>query len=99
TRELKAALETNSQKVASLQAAVNSATDRANVNVQRGMVKGAAAYLLAGWELAQQPGMHPLADTPSLPGETRQIIEAENYNRGNANKDFEAYGKGIGIIH
>ncbi len=99
TRRLKAEQEAYNKKVGELQAALRMVTDHANDHVRRGMVHSAAAYLLAGWELAQQPGMHPLADTPALPGESRQIIEAENYNRGNANKDFVVYGKGIGIIH
>ncbi len=99
TPELKAQLAAHEKKMADMRAAVKAATDHANEVVQQNMVQKAAAYLLAGWELAQQPGLHPLADTPVAPGEFRQIIEAENYNRGNANKDFEVYGKGIGIIH
>jgi cytochrome c553 len=99
TRQLQADLDAHNKKMEGVQSALRLATERANENVQRAMVRHAAAYLLAGWELAQQPGMHPLADTPALPGESRQIIEAENYDRGNANKDFVVYGKGIGIIH
>ena len=58
-----------------------------------------AKYLLAGWELAQQPGVQSLAELPAHPGDTRLFVEAEKFDRGNANRDFDNYGKGIGVIH
>ncbi len=56
-------------------------------------------YLFAGWELARQPGAFSLAESKSKANEFRLVVEAEKYSRGNGNKDFENYGKNIGVIH
>jgi hypothetical protein len=96
TKELQQAIEARARG----EAAVNAAVDRANDALVAEVRRDAARYLLAGWELAQQPPMRPIADRArgQAPDE-RLLVEAENYNRGNAHRDFDTYGKGIGVIH
>ena len=55
-------------------------------------------YLIAGW-LASRSSLHSLADSTQKFA-YKKIVEAENYNRSEGiAKDFDGYGKGIGVIH
>ena len=81
------------------EAEVKAAKEAANAEVVKVIRRDAAKYLLAGWELSRQPGVYSVADLPARPDETRLLIEAEDYARGNGNKDRTAYGAGIGVIH
>ncbi len=90
------------KRMEDLQKALKTATDQANAEVAANIRKDAGKYLLAGYALAQYPSqeLESVAELPQKPGDPRRIlVEAENYDRGNANKDFTTYGKGIGIIH
>ena len=78
------------------------AIEAANAEFVRSLHRDTGKYLLAGWELAQSPAqeMESLADTPARPGDpARLLIEAEKFDRGNALRNFDDYGKGIGVIH
>jgi mono/diheme cytochrome c family protein len=82
-----------------LQTAVKDAHAAADKQLQDDIHQNADKYLKAAWELSRQPGMISIADTPIKAGDPeRIIIEAEKFNRGNVIKDFDGYGKGIGII-
>ena len=106
-RPLKMAEDEEKQKVYAkrmegLENALKGVTDQAKAEVAANLQKDAGKYLLAGYELAQFPpqGLESVAEIPVRPGDPKRIlVEAENYDRGNANKDFTTYGKGIGIIH
>lgn len=100
TKELQAQVDLHNKDVESKKSALKTLTDKANADLVANLHQNAAKYLLAGWELSQQPGLHSVAELPVKSGDpARQIIEAEKFDRGNANRDFEVYGKGIGIIH
>jgi len=89
-------------KLNKLQSDLNRATDSARKEAQASVLHQAGRYLLAACELAQYPPteLTSVAELPVRPGDpARILIEAENYNRGNAHRDFEVYGKNIGIIH
>ena len=77
---------------------------RAATNALQSDARGRLAdYLLAGMALREQRALRarlqPILAMPNgnkTPG--LQIIEAENYARGNASKVFDGYGEGIGVI-
>ncbi len=81
-----------------LKAARQRAGDQALAEVRR----NGPRYLLASVEAAASPdvGLVTVAGAIARSGDpAHQIIEAEKYNRGNAHRDTDSYGKGIGIIH
>jgi hypothetical protein len=87
-------------RVKAAQEAVQTAKDRANEEALARFRKDAANYLRGGWELAQIPDseLHSLAETRARPGDPpRILVEAIQYNRGNANKNPDGYG--IPVIH
>jgi hypothetical protein len=99
TKELEAEIKTHNEKVAQFQSAVNTVRDRENAVLRNALKRDAVKYLLAGWEYSQQPGQSSLAEIPAQPGETRRVVEAEKFDRGNVVRDFQTYGEGIGVIH
>ncbi len=100
TKELQAQVDLHNKDVESKKTVLKTLTDKANAELVANLHQNAAKYLLAGWELSKQPGLHSVAEMPIRAGDPiRKIIEAEKFDRGNANRDFEVYGKGIGIIH
>lgn len=80
---------------------MEAATETANVHLLASIKADGPKYLAAGTELARQPGaLLSLAEAPVQPGgDPRLFIEAEKFDRGNALRNFEGYGKGIGVIH
>ncbi len=99
TKALEAERERHQKKLDAAQAILNAAKAKANLELARKIGEKADAYLLAGWEAARQPGGFSRAELRPAPGETRILIEAESFVRGNALRDTENYGKGIGVIH
>ena len=95
----KAQAEEQQRKVKQLEDDLKRETGSANRELATEQRANLAKYLLAGWELVQQPGMQSLAELPAHAGDTRLFVEAEKFDRGNANRDFDNYGKGIGVIH
>ncbi len=95
----KAQAEEQQRKVKQLEDELKRETGKANQDLIAEQRSNLAKYLLAGWELAQQPGTQSLAELPPHAGDTRLFVEAEKFDRGNANRDFDNYGKGIGVIH
>ncbi len=87
------------RELAAAQKNLEAAKARANDALTAAVHKDAAKYLLAAREIARQPGARSLAETPAKPGEMRLMIEAESFARGNALRDTDNYGKGIGVIH
>ncbi len=75
------------------------AQDTGNREIMKRVRADVRKYLLDGWDLAHQPGAVSLAESKPRSEEFRFVVEAEKYDRGNGNKDFVTYGKGIGIIH
>ena len=86
-------------ELAAAQKMLEAEKTRANEALALSVHKDAAKYLLASAEIARQPGARTLAETPANPGEFRLIIEAETFVRGNALRDSDNYGRGIGVIH
>ena len=100
SKEVGAATKLKQEDVKKAEAEVKKIAGAANADLKVGFKRDAGKYLLAGWELAHQPGLYSVAEKPEKPGDPqRMVIEAEKFNRGNFNRDFEAYGKGIGVIH
>ena len=99
TSASKAQMDAQKQKVKDLEQELKRETDSANQSLLADQRAHLAKYLLAGWELAQQPGAESLAELPAHAGDARLFVEAEKFNRGNAHIDTEGYGKGIGVIH
>lgn len=86
-------------KIDAAENVLKTAQDTGNREIMKRVRADVKKYLLAGWELAHQPGAFSLAESKPKSNEFRLIVEAEKYDRGNGNKDFEAYGKNIGVIH
>ncbi len=84
-----------------LRAKVQAATETANSHLLASVKADAPKYLAAGAELARQPGaLLSLAEASVQPDNgVRLFIEAEKFDRGNALRNFESYGKDIGVIH
>ena len=99
TSSAKAQAEEQGRKVKLLEDELKRETQALNRNLVLEQRANLARYLLAGWELAQTSGNQSLAELPPHPGDTRLFVEAEKFDRGNANRDFDGYGKGIGVIH
>lgn len=100
TKALDARIAAHQATLKPLQAAVQAATDQANTNLLAALRRDADRYLLAGWELSRQPGTVSVAEAPLRAGDApRQFVEAEKFDPGNAVRDTENYGKGIGVIH
>ncbi len=85
------------------QAGINRLVAETNEALQREARSHLADYLLAA-EYERQRDLallqvKPFGADAATSGRSDFIrIEAENYTRGNARKDFEGYGKGIGVI-
>ncbi len=72
--------------------------DRGNAELAADFKAHADGYLLAGWQ-ASRSSLHSVAESNEKFA-YKNVIEAENFNRGaGIAKDFEGYGKGIGVIH
>lgn len=100
SKEDRSRLEEDSKKAAELEGAVKRETGLANQAVITEQQSHLAKYLLAGYEMSQQKGGgESLAELPAHPGDVRIFVDAVKYNRGNANRDTDNYGKGIGVIH
>ena len=99
TTAVKAQMETQKQKVKEGEENLKRETDKANQALVENERANLARYLLAGWELSQQPGVESLASLPAHAGDARLFVPAVKFNRSNAHIDNDNYGKGIGIIH
>lgn len=98
--EVEAEIKVKQEDVKKTQAEVKRVTDAANQDLRSALKRDVGKYILAGWELAKQGGLFTIGDTAPKPGEPeRIIIEAEKYTRGNFLKNFDSYGKDIGVIH
>ncbi|MDX1933416.1 MAG: DUF1549 domain-containing protein [Capsulimonadales bacterium] len=100
TKELEEARRKHADSLKPLQAAVEKARADGNAELSAGLRRDADRYVKAGLELARQPGillsLAEAKDRPDLPA--RQTIEATSFVRGNAARDTDHYGKGIGVI-
>src|SRR5437764_638737 len=99
TRDLEGRKRIHAEKVARLKNELRSVTANSTEETLATVKRDFAGYIRGGWELSQQPGERSLADLPDQPnGAFRLIREAESFDRGNVIKDFDNFGKGIGII-
>jgi hypothetical protein len=97
--DLEAKRKAYEPKLHAAEAAVTAAKDKAAEEAISGLRARAGEYLKGGWELSRT-ALLSMADLPVKAGDpARILIEAENYSRGNVVKDFETYGKGIGVVH
>lgn len=88
------------KRLAAARESLKTAREQGNAELTALLRRDRERLIAAGWELAQQPPVVSLADSPAQPGEpSRIVVEAEKYDRGNVNRDFVAYGQGIGVIH
>ena len=99
TRADAAKAEAMKRELVEAQKTLAAAKLRASDALTAAVHQNAAKYLLASAEIARQPGARSLAETAAKPGETRLFLEAESFVRGNALRDTDNYGKGIGVIH
>jgi cytochrome c553 len=97
--EYDAKVSEHKKRMEVVEAKRKAARDAANAEVLALIRRDAEKLAKAGWEITRQPGVVSLAEAPKGPGDRRIFLEAEEYQRGNLHKDFEAYGKGIGVIH
>ncbi|MDF2440281.1 MAG: hypothetical protein JWN98_1265, partial [Abditibacteriota bacterium] len=97
--EVEAQVKAKQEEVKKLEAEAKKIAEAANKDLTESWKRDLGKYVLAGWELAQQPGLYSLAEAPAKPGQMRIVIEAEKFDRGNFNRDFNTYGKDIGVIH
>jgi cytochrome c553 len=97
---IEAAIKAHTEAVKPLEMAVAAAKKSADAGLAARLVKDADRYLAGGIELARTPGvLLPLAETPQKPGDPeRKLIEATSFVRGNAVRDTDNFGKGIGVI-
>ncbi len=97
--EVEAEIKVKQEDVKKAQAEVKKISDAANGELTAGWKREVGRYVLAGWEASQQTGLFSLADSPvEADGPFRLVVEAEKYNRGDFPKNFDSYGKDIGII-
>lgn len=99
TKALQADIEAHEKVTKAAETVLKGISDRANAELLADLKTNGEKYLRAGWTLKQQPPLKSVAETSARPGDpARQLIEAENFDRGNLIKDFTTYGKGIGVI-
>ena len=99
TKALDAAIIAHKESLKPLESALMQAQTTANEELRASIRRDAPKYLLAGAELARQPGfLVSLAESTAAPGDNRQTIEAVSFVRGNAIRDTQNYGKGLGVI-
>ncbi|HEY0075780.1 MAG TPA: DUF1553 domain-containing protein [Abditibacteriaceae bacterium] len=97
--EVEAQIKIKQEDVKKAQDEVKKVKDAANAELVAGWKRDLGKYVLAGWEASQQTGLFSLAETPvEANGPFRQVIETEKYNRGDFPKNFDSYGKDIGVI-
>lgn len=97
--EVEAQIKVKQEDVKKAQGEAKKISDAANAELIAGWKRDLGKYVLAGWEASQQTGLFSLADSPvEANGPFRQVIEAEKYNRGDFPKNFDSYGKDIGVI-
>ncbi len=99
TTELKSQVDAHNEKLKILQAAYKVITDKGNAELIDLEKRDFEKYLTVGWELAHQPIIKSVAETKLKTDDGRILIEAENFNRGTVVKNFDTYGKGIGVIN
>ncbi|GAB4456837.1 MAG: hypothetical protein OHK0029_15430 [Armatimonadaceae bacterium] len=80
-----------------LEVRLKQVTDTANRRVSEAIKADAPKYVRAAMAYAAQPGALVPLEGRDIPG--KQVIEAESFARGNALKNFDQYGKDIGVIH
>lgn len=97
--EVEAQAKAKQEDVKKAEAEAKKITQAANKELTDSWKRDVGKYILAGWELAQQPGLYSLGEAPAKPGQTRIVVEAEKFDRGNFNRNFDSYGKEIGVIH
>ena len=80
-----------------LEAKLTQVTNATNAAVANRLRADAPKYVSVALVYLRQPGVLVPMDGREVPG--KQTIEAEDFTRGNALKNTETYGKGIGVIH
>jgi hypothetical protein len=86
-------------KLADLASVRDQARKRAYEETVAAVLAKKDAYLATGTRLSKSPGRVSLAEANLSADAMRLLVEAEKFDRGNLLKDFENYGKGIGVIH
>ncbi len=99
TSELKTQVDAHNARLKPLQAEVKTLTDKANAELIALEKRDFDKYLQAGWDLAHQPAIKSAAETKPKADDGRILIEAENFIRGTVVKNFDTYGKGIGVVN
>ncbi len=90
--------EAHQQKLADARKGVQEATARGNDALKAEISRRSEDYLLAGW-MASRSMLRSLAESKENLS-FKSMIEAETFTKGSGiAKDFETYGKGIGVIH
>jgi hypothetical protein len=80
-----------------VEARLKSVTEAANRRVTERLRADAPKYARVALEYARQPGALVPTEGGNIAG--RQVVEAETFARGNALKNTDGYGAGIGVIH
>jgi hypothetical protein len=92
------------QKIGAKQGEINRLTERANQQLLGEARAHAGDYLTAAltqqeWTAIIKAAKPVGADPQAIADRGAQVIEAENYARGNVLKDSTTYGQGIGVIY
>lgn len=99
TADLQAEVEEHQQRLAASQAKYDAMLNETMGELQAEVIAQAGEYLLAAWQLSQQPeSVSRLNDGDNLPTEVATVVEAEQFSEGNVLTDTTGYGAGIGVI-
>ncbi|MBC7527133.1 MAG: DUF1549 domain-containing protein [Chthonomonadaceae bacterium] len=98
TKSTEAAKTAHQEKVVVAQKSLREVRQVADAELTRSLIPAAKQYLLTAWKVARQPGIFSRADLKPEAGEVRKLVEAETFIRGNALRNTETYGAGIGVI-
>lgn len=86
------------QKLQEAQKAVQTIREQGDADLLAAFRKVAGKYVLAGWEASRGMLRSVAESNEKFP--YKNVIEAENYDRGGGiAKEFNGFGKGIGVIH
>jgi len=104
TPEAIRAQQEHQQKITNKQGEVNLLVDKANKQLLGDARAHAGDYLAAAflqqeWAALLKTARPVNADPQANASRGARVIEAEDYTRGNAQKDSTGYGQGIGVIY
>ncbi len=99
TDELEAEVEAHQQQLAASQSAYDALLNETMGELQAEVIARAGEYLLAAWQLSQQPkSVSRLNHGDDGSSQQATVVEAEQFSEGNVLTDTTGYGAGIGVI-